>query len=57
MKDPSKIHNFKLTGTGVDEKTSVPEIADATWKVKLVAGTYTYTCGPHPKMTGTFTVT
>lgn len=57
VKDLSKIHNFKLTGTDVDEKTSVPEVEEATWKVTLVAGTYTYVCGPHPKMTGSFTVT
>lgn len=57
IKDLSKIHNFKLTGTDVDEKTSVPDVEEATWKVKLVAGTYTYVCGPHPKMTGSFTVT
>ena len=57
IKDLSKIHNFVLTGSGVDEKTSVPEIEEATWKITVVAGTYTYVCGPHPQMTGSFTVT
>ena len=57
IKDLSKIHNFALSGSGVDEKTSVPEITEATWKITVVAGTYTYVCSPHPKMTGSFTVT
>ena len=58
VKDLSKIHNFHLTGTGVEEKTSVPEVAEATWTVKLEAGTYTFICDPHhKKMVGTFTVT
>ena len=57
VKDLSKIHNFHLTGTGVEEKTTVAEIAEATWTVKLEAGTYTFKCDPHAKMTGSFTVT
>lgn len=57
VKDASKIHNFHLTGTGVKETTTVPEVKDVTWKVTLVAGTYTYKCDPHAKMTGSFTVT
>ena len=58
VKDLSKIHNFHLSGTGVEEKTSVPETTETTWTVTLVAGTYTFICDPHPKkMVGTFTVT
>lgn len=57
VKDTSKIHNFALTGPGVDEKTTVPELKETTWTVTLKAGTYTFTCDPHPKMKGTFTVT
>ncbi len=57
VKDASKIHNFHLTGAGVDEKTSVADTTEATWTVTLTPGTYTYTCDPHPKMTGSFTVT
>jgi len=58
VKDLSTKHNFHLTGTGVDEKTSVPDTAEATWTVTLVAGTYTFDCDPHAqKMVGTFTVT
>jgi hypothetical protein len=58
VKDLSTHHNFHLTGTGVDQKTTVPDTKDATWTVKLVAGTYTFKCDPHAaKMVGTFTVT
>lgn len=57
VKDASAIHNFHLTGPGVEEKTTVPEVTDATWKVTLSAGSYTFKCDPHAKMTGTFTVT
>jgi len=57
VKDASKIHNFHLTGAGVDEKTSVADTTEVTWTVALTPGTYTYTCDPHPKMTGSFTVT
>ena len=57
VKDASKIHDFHITGPGVDQKTTVPEITEATWTVTLQAGTYTYKCDPHPKMTGSFTVT
>ncbi len=57
VKDASKIHNFHLAGAGVDQKTTVPDITEATWTVVLQAGTYTFKCDPHPKMTGTFTVT
>lgn len=57
VKDASKIHNFHLTGAGVEEKTSVADTTEVTWTVTLTPGTYTYTCDPHPKMTGSFTVT
>lgn len=57
VKDPSDIHNFHLTGAGVDEQTTVPEVTETTWDVTLVAGGYTFICDPHPRMVGTFTVT
>lgn len=58
VKDMSAKHNFHLSGTGVDEKTTVPETTEVTWKVTLAAGTYTFQCDPHSqKMVGTFTVT
>ena len=58
IKDESAKHDFHLTGPGVDEKTGVPETTEATWTVKLSAGTYTFVCDPHAaRMTGSFTVT
>ncbi|MCL3859651.1 cupredoxin domain-containing protein [Actinotalea sp. K2] len=56
VSDPSTSHNFRLRGEGVDESTSVPGTDDATFEVTLDPGDYTYTCDPHPAMTGTFTV-
>jgi plastocyanin len=56
--DKADIHNFHLTGPGVDEKTSVPAQTTATWKVTLKKGTYNYMCDPHAStMNGSFTVT
>jgi len=58
VKDESAKHDFHLTGPGVDEKTGVPETTEATWTVKLSAGTYTFVCDPHAaRMAGSFTVT
>ena len=52
VNDLSAIHNFRLTGEGVDEATSVPERGEQEFEVTFVAGTYTYVCDPHPNMTG-----
>ena len=57
VRDPAATHNFHLTGSGVDEKTSVPDVEDTTFDVTLVPGDYTFVCDPHPRMTGSFTVT
>ena len=57
VSDPSTIHNFHLSGEGVDESTSVPETEDTTFEVTLEAGDYTFSCDPHPAMSGSFTVT
>ena len=58
VKDESSKHDFHLTGPGVDEKTGVPDTTEATWTVKLSAGTYTFVCDPHAaRMAGSFTVT
>ena len=58
VNDLAKFHNFNLNGEGVEQKTTVPEVTDATWTVTLKPGTYTYLCDPHPDtMKKTFTVT
>ncbi len=56
--DRSENHNFHLTGAGVDETTTVPEVTTTTWTVELIEGTYTFVCDPHAQnMRGSFTVT
>ncbi|HEY4620891.1 MAG TPA: plastocyanin/azurin family copper-binding protein [Gaiellaceae bacterium] len=55
--DQSDIHNFHLTGTGVDESTTVAETGEQTWEVTLEDGTYTFVCDPHASsMNGSFEV-
>lgn len=55
--DKSTIHNFHLTGPGVNKSTSVGAKKTYTWKVTLKKGTYRYVCDPHkPIMKGSFTV-
>jgi plastocyanin len=58
IKDTSAIHNFHLSGPGVEQTTTVPEIKEVTWTVTFKPGTHTYVCDPHPSnMKKTFTVT
>ncbi len=57
VSDPSQIHNFALTGPGVQEATSVSGTEDVTWEVTLEEGDYDYICDPHPSMSGGFSVT
>jgi plastocyanin len=45
--DRSAIHNFHLTGPGVNKKTSVPGVGTTTWKLTLKKGTYKFVCDPH----------
>ena len=57
VQDYSKIHDFHLTGDGVDETTSVPGTGATTWRVSLSEGGYRYVCDPHAgTMNGTLTV-
>jgi plastocyanin len=58
VEDKASIHDFHLTGPGVNKTTTVPFTGKQTWKVTLKAGTYTYQCDPHAAsgMKGTFTV-
>jgi plastocyanin len=58
ISDKSNIHDFHLTGPGVNKKTSVAAVTTATWKLTLKKGTYKFVCDPHASfMHGTFTVT
>jgi plastocyanin len=45
--DRSNIHDFHLTGPGVNKKTSVPAVSTTKWTVKLKKGTYRFVCDPH----------
>jgi plastocyanin len=55
--DPSSIHNFHLTGTGVDVASDVGGTEDETYDITLEAGTYTFQCDPHASsMNGSFEV-
>ena len=55
--DKSGIHNFHLTGPGIDKKTGVGFQGAVTWKLKLKKGTYKYVCDPHASfMKGSFSV-
>jgi hypothetical protein len=55
--DHSTIHDFHLTGPGVDQTTRIDAIEDVTWTVTLGNGTYKFVCDPHAlDMKGSFTV-
>jgi plastocyanin len=47
VNDKSNIHNFHLTGTGVNKSTGVSFKGTKTWTVTLKKGTYKYVCDPH----------
>ncbi len=56
--DQADIHNFHLTGEGVDVDTGVAESGTDSFDVDFVAGTYTFVCDPHAStMNGSFEVT
>jgi plastocyanin len=55
--DEASIHNFHLTGPGVDQKTSVSGVKTSTWKLKLKPGTYHFMCDAHSFMHGSLRVT
>ena len=55
--DKSTIHNFHLTGPGVNKKTTVGGQGTSTWKLTLKKGVYKYVCDPHASfMKGSFIV-
>jgi plastocyanin len=58
ISDKSNIHDFHLSGPGLNKTTSVGGTGAQTWTVKLKAGKYHYQCDPHSTfMNGNFTVT
>ena len=57
VRDKSNIHNFHLTGPGLNKKTDVGYVGNKTWTVTLKKGTYKYVCDPHASiMKGSFKV-
>lgn len=54
--DPARIHNFHLTGPGVDVETSVSGTGQETFEVSFEAGEYGFVCDPHPSMNGALRV-
>ena len=57
VSDKSSIHNFHLTGKGVNVMTSVPASGSKTFKITLAKGKYSFLCDPHPTvMKGSFTI-
>lgn len=58
VNDNSRIHNFHLTGPGLNMMTTVRQIGRKTWNVTLKRGTYNFVCDPHASaMKGSFRVT
>ena len=56
--DLASIHDFHLTGPGVNKATSVNGTGTTKWTVKLKKGTYHFVCHPHHTiMHGVLTVT
>jgi plastocyanin len=59
VRDRSHMHNFHLTGLGVNKKTAVSAHRNYTWTVTFRRGkTYRYVCDPHRlRMRGSFRAT
>lgn len=57
VQDKAAVHNFHLTGPGVDQATDIEFIGSATWTVTFSDGTYRFQCDAHPTlMKGSFGV-
>ena len=55
--DQSDIHNFHLTGEGVDVATGVSETGSESFEITVSEGTYDFVCDPHAgTMNGSFEV-
>lgn len=56
--DQSDIHNFHLTGAGVDVSTDVGSVGAESFDVTFEAGSYEFVCDPHAgSMNGSFEAT
>ena len=47
IRDLASIHDFHLTGPGVNKATSVTGTGTTKWTVHLKRGTYHFVCDPH----------
>ena len=57
VSDKSNIHNFHLSGPGLNKSTSVGGKGTTAWIVTLKKGTYKFVCDPHASiMKGSFKV-
>ncbi len=57
VSDTATVHNFHLSGPGVDMATSVANTESTTWTVTFSAGNYHYQCDAHPtQLHGDFSV-
>ena len=57
INDKSGMHNFHLTGAGVNKSTAVSFVGKKTWTLTLQKGTYKFVCDPHRTyMKGSFKV-
>jgi plastocyanin len=55
VNDLASVHNFHLTGPGVNKTTSIGSTGRTTWTVTLQKGkTYRFVCDAHPFMKGSF---
>jgi hypothetical protein len=55
--DDSSIHNFHITGSGVDDHTDIQKSGVQTFTITVKPGTYTFRCDSHPtQMKGSFKV-
>ena len=57
VSDLSTLHNFHLSGPGVNQATEIDTTSSPTWTVTFSAGSYHFQCDAHPTMLhGDFTV-
>jgi plastocyanin len=57
VEDKASIHNFHLTGPGVDVMTEVGGEGTSNFQIELQPGTYNFVCDPHAStMNGSFEV-